>query len=367
MSGPPGDHTVRSLAEILREHGLESEFGTRPGRRRREGEPKADWPARPAPEDQPPSKLRPGPDGGPGTGSRGRQTPAQSRDAAPRKAPAPPRGASAAPPRPEARTQAEVAEILRQHGLESEFGTRPKRSDEAARADWPARPAPADQPHSRLRPPADPGPPAQVARPREAPREEARTGRNVSAAPAAPAPASPAPAAARAGAAAPAATPPAAPAPRSSHRAAATAGPTTSGIRGLRPSRKPGVPSTDDPVATGSFAAVAAGALAAETADPDAPPPTAVQSALAWLRFALELLLAVGIGVGTYFAFTVLWELMPYVALIAAPLVLTALVAGVAAWRHRHEQAQLGVPLLAVLVFAGALLVIAPAAGLLAG
>jgi hypothetical protein len=47
--------------------------------------------------------------------------------------------------------------------------------------------------------------------------------------------------------------------------------------------------------------------------------------------------------------------------------VLTALVAGVAAWRHRREQAQLGVPLLAVLVFAGTLLVIAPAAGLLSG
>ena len=52
---------------------------------------------------------------------------------------------------------------------------------------------------------------------------------------------------------------------------------------------------------------------------------------------------------------------------MAAPLVLTALVTGVAAWRHRHEQAQLGVRLLAVLVFAGALLVIAPAAGLLSG
>ena len=31
--GDPGDHSVRSLAEILREHGLETEFGTRPGRR----------------------------------------------------------------------------------------------------------------------------------------------------------------------------------------------------------------------------------------------------------------------------------------------------------------------------------------------
>jgi membrane protein YdbS with pleckstrin-like domain len=123
------------------------------------------------------------------------------------------------------------------------------------------------------------------------------------------------------------------------------------------------VPATDDPVATGSFAAVVAGAAAEDAYD--AEPLTAAQSVLAWLRFAGELLLAVAIGVGTYFGFTVLWELMPYVALVAAPLVLTALVAGVAAWRHRREEAQLGVRLLAVLVFAGTLLVIAPAAGLL--
>ncbi|WP_460683202.1 hypothetical protein [Modestobacter lapidis] len=117
-------------------------------------------------------------------------------------------------------------------------------------------------------------------------------------------------------------------------------------------------------MATGSFAAVVAGA-AVEDGYPDVEAPTAGQSALAWARFAGELLLAVAVGVGTYFAFTLLWELMPYVALVAAPLALTGLVAGVAAWRHRREQAQLGVRLLAVLVFAGTLLVIAPAAGLL--
>ena len=39
MSQPnSGEYSVRSLAEILREHGLESELGTRPGRRRRPGE-----------------------------------------------------------------------------------------------------------------------------------------------------------------------------------------------------------------------------------------------------------------------------------------------------------------------------------------
>ncbi|MCW2618670.1 MAG: Conserved rane protein of unknown function, partial [Modestobacter sp.] len=36
MSQPDsGEYSVRSLAEILREHGLETELGTRPGRRRR--------------------------------------------------------------------------------------------------------------------------------------------------------------------------------------------------------------------------------------------------------------------------------------------------------------------------------------------
>src|SRR3954470_19227565 len=36
MSQPnSGEYSVRSLAEILREHGLETELGTRPGRRRR--------------------------------------------------------------------------------------------------------------------------------------------------------------------------------------------------------------------------------------------------------------------------------------------------------------------------------------------
>jgi hypothetical protein len=45
----------------------------------------------------------------------------------------------------------------------------------------------------------------------------------------------------------------------------------------------------------------------------------------------------------------------------------TGLVAGVAAWRQRRGQGSLGVRLLAVLLLAGTVLVIAPAAGLLAG
>ena len=91
------------------------------------------------------------------------------------------------------------------------------------------------------------------------------------------------------------------------------------------------------------------------------------EGALAWLRFAGELVIALGVGVGVYFAFTVLWEMLPYVAVIAAPVVVAGLVGGVAMWRHRMGREQMGVRLLAVLVFAGTLLAIAPAAGLLSG
>jgi hypothetical protein len=99
----------------------------------------------------------------------------------------------------------------------------------------------------------------------------------------------------------------------------------------------------------------------------DDEPLTGRESALAWLRFIGELVVALAVGIGLYFAFTVLWELMPYVALIAAPVAVTGLVAGVAAWRQRSGQGVLGVRLLAVLLLAGTVLVIAPAAGLLAG
>jgi hypothetical protein len=108
-----------------------------------------------------------------------------------------------------------------------------------------------------------------------------------------------------------------------------------------------------------------AGAGAAAVVDDE--PLTRGQSALAWVRFAAELVVALAVGVGLYFAFTVLWELMPYGALVAAPVAVTVLVAGVAAWRQKTGQGTLGVPLLAVLLLAGTVLVIAPAAGLLAG
>ena len=95
-------------------------------------------------------------------------------------------------------------------------------------------------------------------------------------------------------------------------------------------------------------------------------PPAPRESALAWLRFAVELVIALATGIGAYFAFTLLWEMVPQVAVLVAPLAVAGLVAGVGAWRQRHGREPVGVRLLAVLVFAGTLLTIAPAAGLLA-
>src|SRR4051812_22359433 len=85
--GARGDYSVRTLAEILREHGLEREQGTRPGRRRRPaGEPATNGgPARVDPDR--PASVRPAPAG---------------RSEAPARAPTPPRtparGASSAAP-----------------------------------------------------------------------------------------------------------------------------------------------------------------------------------------------------------------------------------------------------------------------------
>ncbi|SFD86212.1 hypothetical protein [Blastococcus tunisiensis] len=93
---------------------------------------------------------------------------------------------------------------------------------------------------------------------------------------------------------------------------------------------------------------------------------TPQESALAWLRFAGELVIALVAGVAVYFAATVLWEIVPHVAVLLAPLAVTGLVAGVGVWRQKQGREPIGARLLAVLVFAGTLLTIAPAAGLLA-
>ncbi|NEK87146.1 hypothetical protein GCU60_15500 [Blastococcus saxobsidens] len=215
---------------------------------------------------------------------------------------------------------------------------------------------------------------------------------------------------AAAGPAAPAARVPAAPAAR------VPAGPSTAAIPGLRPDRKPGVPQPSAPVPPLRRAAEAAGAQRStprtgargeDRADPRAdargdtrsdprgatrsgsrasrgpsstgPIPvvradgladadldgTPKESALAWLRFGGELLIALAAGVGIYFAATVLWEIVPQLAVFLAPLAVTGLVAGVNLWRQRQGSEPVGARLLAVLVFAGTLLTIAPAASLL--
>jgi hypothetical protein len=93
---------------------------------------------------------------------------------------------------------------------------------------------------------------------------------------------------------------------------------------------------------------------------------TPKESALAWLRFAGELVIALAAGVGVYFAATLLWEQLPHLAVFLAPLAVAGLVFGVSMWRQRQGREPIGPRLLALLVFAGTLLTIAPAAGLLA-
>jgi hypothetical protein len=173
----------------------------------------------------------------------------------------------------------------------------------------------------------------------------------------------------------------------------------TAAIPGLRPDRKPGVPASSampsapvpvperpvrdgrapepapqrggprlapepDHPSTGPIPVARPGQLDPDLGDDlDATPK---ESALAWLRFAGELVIALAAGVGVYFAATVLWEIVPHVAVLLAPLAVTGLVTGVGVWRQRQGREPVGARLLAILVFAGTLLTIAPAAGLLA-
>ena len=172
-------------------------------------------------------------------------------------------------------------------------------------------------------------------------------------------------------------------------------GPTTAAIPGMRPDRKPGVP-VGGPMPSGPVqtrrdveppAQRATERPARRAAPVEAHPRTGPipvvrpeqfddaddldssprESALAWLRFAGELIIALAAGVGVYFAATLLWENIPHVAVLLAPLAVTALVTGVGVWRQKQGREPVGPRLLAILVFAGTLLTIAPAAGLLAG
>jgi hypothetical protein len=63
----------------------------------------------------------------------------------------------------------------------------------------------------------------------------------------------------------------------------------------------------------------------------------------------------------------VIWENLPHLAAVVAPLAVTGLVMGVGAYRHRVRSGPVGPRLLAALVFAGILLTVVPAANLLAG
>ena len=265
-----------------------------------------------------------------------------------------------------------LAEILREHGLESDAGTRPgttgpvrparrKRTVEETRAEKETR----DDPTSR------PGP-ADTSAPAEGDRRvaERRTGgRRV--ADATPAP----PIEARAPKAAPDSgsrfgrrrAPEPAPA-TVEQPVAGEPGPTTAAIPGMRTGRTPGFPAgvgsrsgSPDVPSTGPIPKVV---LPAEE-EPE--PLTPAQNAVAWARFVGELVLALAVGVGVYYLFTVLWELLPYVAVVAAPVAIAGMVGGVAFWRSRHGQGPLETRLLVLLLFAGTLLVVVPAAGLLAG
>jgi hypothetical protein len=187
-------------------------------------------------------------------------------------------------------------------------------------------------------------------------------------------------------------------------------GPSTAAIPGLRPDRKPGVPlataqpsapvferrtaappeertprrsaqrseprsaprseprsaprsapPVDEHPSTGPIPVVAADDL---DADLDATPQ---ESALAWLRFAGELVIAVAAGVAVYFAARLLWDWAPYGAMLLAPLAVAGLTGGVGMWRQRQGREPAGVLFIGVLVFAGTLLTIAPAAELIAG
>ncbi len=185
--------------------------------------------------------------------------------------------------------------------------------------------------------------------------------------------------------------PPARPADPHEFRRALAVEPSTSAIPGLRPHRKPGVPGagTVEPAthrrvpgpavepSPGRVATAAAnshpqtGPIPVVRPDEDADlgkdlAGTPRESALAWLRFAGELVIALATGVGIYFAARVLWENIPYVAVLLVPLAVTGLVLGVGTWRRRLGHEPVGHRLMGALVFAGTLLAVAPAAEILA-
>ncbi|MGY1744453.1 hypothetical protein [Blastococcus sp. SYSU D00695] len=238
-----------------------------------------------------------------------------------------------------------LADILREAGVES------ARTGRRRRGDTGEQPVPARQRGSRRGDGDGTGDTGRVADPAAFGRRAGDTGSTPPAAPADPVKArvrTPADPLARRG------QPPAEP-PR------APDGPSTAAIPGLRPSRRPGVPgSADAGPSTGPIPIV-------RDDDPPLVEDEPAGGALAWLRFAGELVVALAAGVGIYLLFTVLWEQLPRITVVVAPLAVTALVGAVGAWRHRFGGEALGLRLVVVLVFAGTLLTVAPAAALLGG
>jgi len=334
MSEPnSGEYSVRSLAEILREHGLESELGTRPGRRRKGSDdvestgrsPRVETGSRavrPQAPGQPSGAVRsPAPARAPGATAAGR-APAAAGPAAARATPVwtdqPPAG-----PRAAAGLAGPVTPV-REPAPARTPAASPARTPAPARAEPADRSVPTDQPSAAG---AGGGRADSAATPVRQDR------RKSDSAPAGPAIEQP---------------------PKGR-------GPTTSAIPSLAAARAKEQHPVTGPIPVQR--ASEAGGAPVEAAEPL----TGRESALAWARFAGEMVVALAVGVGLYFAFTVLWELMPYVALVAAPLAVTALVAGVSAWRRRQGEGALGMALHLVLLLAGTVLVIAPAARLLAG
>ncbi|CAN5874298.1 hypothetical protein BH18ACT7_BH18ACT7_04480 [soil metagenome] len=128
-----------------------------------------------------------------------------------------------------------------------------------------------------------------------------------------------------------------------------------------RPARRHGTDSEDEP-------------LAPEPSEPEpvpdgappASPAVAARAVLGWLLFAVELVVAAILGVLIWYAFSLLWELYPYVAALSAPFVLTGLVIGGRVVRRRSGR-RLGLSSLITLLLVGSLLVVLPAAAVLSG
>ncbi|MFQ1001875.1 hypothetical protein [Modestobacter sp. SSW1-42] len=332
MSQPDsGEYSVRSLAEILREHGLESELGTRPGRRRRPGED-VESTGRSARVESAPRTPRADPPVRPVAARAAAQAQARAQGQAPAARPASrPAGQAWTPaPEPSSRPAAGLAGPV----------------------------APARTPAARTPDPAATSASLPAARDLDDRDGPAGTGRFGGRSDVAPPPVRTGRRKSDAETAQPAAE---SPALFGTGPATSAVRPSTTGSTALPDSVERARRAAEHPV-TGPIPVVTAAQLAAA----DAEPLTGRQGALAWARFVGELVVALAVGIGLYFAFTVLWGVLPYVAMVVAPLTITGLVAGVYVWRQRHGEGAPGVPLLAVLLLAGTVLTIAPAAGLLA-